>query len=128
MSKIIYELSWETLEPSTSLQMPGFRLTVIVQEGLRLYTPLLRYLTRGHFTTYYSVARLLFDLTSTASTPPLPYIDGFRSTLGARQIVVNSLFGHGDICWTVQGNEREVGQIDLVDLVEDLLTGILVTT
>ena len=66
-------------------------------------------------------------LTRTVGAPPFPKIDGLRSTLGARQIVVSGIFGHGEICWTVQGDEREVGQVDLVDLVENLLASVRVT-
>src|SRR5258707_10613111 len=61
-------------------------------------------------------------LTLTAVAPPFPNVDSFRSAFWTWQIVMGVILHHGDICRTVQGNKWEIRQIDLVDLVENLLT------
>src|SRR2546426_7827650 len=67
------------------------------------------------------------SLTLTVRAPPLPDVDGLRRTFWARIVVIHANFVHGDIHRTVERDEREVRQIDLVDLVEDLLAHVWIS-
>ena len=51
----------------------------------------------------------------------MPDVDRLRRAEGARTAVVNHILAHRNIGRPIQRNEREVRQVDLVDLVEDLL-------
>ena len=82
------------------------------------------YPTRGHLQNYDYNATLIFapGLAVTSIAPPLPDVDGLRRAFWARIVVFHANLVHGDVYRAVERGEREVRQIDLVDLVEDLLT------
>jgi len=52
-------------------------------------------------------------------TPPLPDIGSHRNGVGLE--VVRSLTNHFIVKWAVEHNERELLQVDLMDLTEDSL-------
>lgn len=51
----------------------------------------------------------------------MPDVDRLRRAEGAMTAVVNHILAHRNSGRPLQRNEREVRQVDLVDLVEDLL-------
>src|SRR2546421_9199504 len=65
---------------------------------------------------------LLTSLLALASvTPPLPVVDGLCRPTRCRSIVVSVLLGDIDVQWRVERDEGEVGQVNLMNLVEYLL-------
>ncbi len=74
----------------------------------------------GHHTAH---ARLAV----TAITPPLPDVDGLRRTFRARVVVIHANLVHRNVHRTIERDEREGCQIDLVDLIEDLLTHVWIS-
>ena len=75
---------------------------------------------RGEFYPFvHGMAASLLALAGGA--PPVHDINRLRGTFGTNYIVVSGVFDDGDIMRLVLGDEREVRQVDLVDLVEDCL-------
>src|SRR6266566_4694023 len=60
-------------------------------------------------------------LTLPIRTPPLPYINRLRRPKRTRTIIMGHILTYRNIGWSIQRNKREVRQVDLVYLVEDLL-------
>ena len=56
-----------------------------------------------------------------AGTGPQPDLVIFLSSHRARIVVLGRDLVHRDVRWRVQRDEREVSQVDLVDLIKDLL-------
>src|SRR5438093_6662574 len=62
-------------------------------------------------------------LTMTAGTPPFPDVHRFRSSHWTRGVVMhNTCFVHSDILWSVLRNEREVREVDRMELIKGILT------
>ena len=53
------------------------------------------------------------------STPPLPDIDRLRGPLWTRRVVVRRILGNTLIQRTIQNDEGDVGQLKIVNLIED---------
>jgi hypothetical protein len=63
---------------------------------------------------------MLLILTLPAIAPPLPHVEVVFSK-GPGQVVVCPLAHDGEECWAIEGDERQLLQVDLMDLTEDLL-------
>ena len=60
-------------------------------------------------------------LTLAVRTPPVHHTDRLGRTLRAGSVVLGGVFAYGDVDRAVQRDKRELRQVDLVFLVEDLL-------
>src|SRR5260221_442227 len=68
------------------------------------------------------VIHLISRLTFPLIAPPLPNVEGRFSIKSARLMVVRSLTCNRELYPTVKHDDGKVRQIDLMDLIEDLLS------